>query len=232
MRLNELRDEAYATAKEKGWHDKPQSFNRLTIVDKLGLDAQSHRYVKVRCECGEIFNVRYDSLTSGNTKSCGCLNRELSGQRLSAALFKHGKAKTRIFKTWAGMKQRCSNENDSSFKYYGARGVKVCVAWRDFETFYSWSQVSGYSDNLTIDRIDPSKDYSPENCRWITRQAQGNNKRNSPKLTLEGKIITFKELADRYGVNYHMLYQQRKRLNWPDSLILERLSHRHGGKTI
>jgi len=81
----------------------------------------------------------------------------------------HGLSRTRIYRIFAGMKQRCYNKNATGYKMYGGKGVKICQEWLDdFQTFYNWSMENGYADKLTIDRIDSKRDYCPDNCRWIT----------------------------------------------------------------
>lgn len=96
---------------------------------------------------------------------------------------KHGMHGTRPYTIWASMKQRCINPNNQSYMYYGGRGIKVCDQWMSFEPFYAWAETNGYSNNLTLDRIDTNGNYTPTNCRWATLSQQRynrNRKRNKP----------------------------------------------------
>ena len=96
--------------------------------------------------------------------------------------YKHGMRHTRLYNIWRSMNQRCNNPNTINFKRYGGRGITVCDEWKDdFQAFYDWAMANGYSDELTIDRLDPNGNYEPSNCRWATWEQQANNKRNSMK---------------------------------------------------
>lgn len=93
----------------------------------------------------------------------------------------YGKTNTRIYNAWSNMKARCYNKNNNRYQYYGNKGITVCNTWKDsFQTFYDWAASAGYTDNLTLDRIDPTKGYYPENCRWTTNSVQSAN-RHYPK---------------------------------------------------
>lgn len=81
---------------------------------------------------------------------------------------KHGYANTRLYTCWQNMKARCYNKNSERYPHYGAKGVIVCDQWLNFENFKDWAEANGYSDNLTIDRINPKLNYEPSNCRWLT----------------------------------------------------------------
>ncbi len=73
-----------------------------------------------------------------------------------------------LYRVWISMKQRCGNPNDTSYKYYGARGIRVCDEWWPWEGFRDWAKQAGYVYGLTIDRVDPDGNYEPNNCEWVS----------------------------------------------------------------
>lgn len=102
------------------------------------------------------------------------------------------------------MRQRCNNEKCEAYKGYGAKGIKVCPEWdsaKGFEAFYKWAMENGYQENLTIDRIDNSKGYSPDNCRWITNKEQQRNKRNNIRFDFEGEEMIIPDISAKTGIN-------------------------------
>lgn len=113
---------------------------------------------------------------------------------------KHGLHKHPLYKTWIGIKDRCHNQNSTSYKKYGARGIKVEKIWReDFSKFFEWATNNGWSSNLQLDRKNNSKNYSPSNCRWVTCKVNCNNKRNNLRVVYKGKTKTFQEVFDEIG---------------------------------
>lgn len=110
------------------------------------------------------------------------------------------------------MRERCSNPNNDAYDNYGGRGITVCDEWNiDFTEFKQWAISNGYnedSNSQTIDRIDVNRGYSPDNCRWISRKEQANNKRNSRYVTYEGKRVNIAELSEITGVPYFLLYKR------------------------
>lgn len=129
--------------------------------------------------------------------------------------YKHGKKKTRLYRIWLNMKNRCHNPRTPRFKDYGGRGITVCDEWKDnFQAFYDWAMANGYSDDLTIDRKDNDKGYSPDNCRWTTNLIQGNNSRHNHTVTYQGKTQSLSDWARTLGVSFHLLSNRINHYGW------------------
>lgn len=122
--------------------------------------------------------------------------------------------KSRLYTIWKNMKARCSN-NASQNSYYGARGITVCEEWRNsYQAFYNWAMANGYTDELTIDRIDVNGNYEPSNCRWATLKEQANNKRNNRLLTYNGKSLTVSQWTKELGFNQGLISRRINYLGW------------------
>ena len=112
------------------------------------------------------------------------------------------RADLRLYRIWKDMKTRCNNPNFPLYKVYGGRGIKVCNEWEDsFENFYEWSMDNGYSDLLTIDRINNDKGYFPGNCRWSSRKEQSRNTSRNVLITYKGKTQCIADWAKESGIN-------------------------------
>lgn len=151
------------------------------------------------CDCGNKKAVPSWNLVSNQTKSCGCTRADVEKVREQSKT--HGHSYTRLYTIWIGMKQRCYYENHKYYKHYGGRGIEVCDEWKNyFEAFHEWSMTNGYTEKMTIDRIDVNGDYSPQNCRWANYKQQGNNRRNNRLLTCNGETHTLSEWSEMTGI--------------------------------
>ena len=203
---------------------KGLKFNRLTVINYDHKDASGKSYWKCQCDCGNVVIVRSDCLTTGNTKACGCMLKEMAGTKAKRYLTKHNLSKTRLYKIWKGMIYRCRH----NVKNYGERGVAVCDEWlHNFQSFYNWSTINGYDDSLSIDRIDVNGNYEPSNCRWATILEQERNKTNTCYVVYNGKKTTLKELAEESGINYHKLWARINKLDWS---VEKAVNYKHGKK--
>jgi hypothetical protein len=176
-------------------------FGRAVAIEYMGLDESKKRSLwKCVCDCGEEFICRKDSLKSGRIQSCGCLGKE----RRLESLTKHGMHKTKIYKVWTEMLQRCGNPNNQSYENYGGRGIKVHSKWHSFEGFWE-DMKSGYREDLSIDRIDNDGNYEPGNVRWATRIEQQSNLRTNVRYMFFGEEMTVGEAGRKFNVNHDAL---------------------------
>lgn len=132
-----------------------------------------------------------------------------------------GKAKglwgTRIYRIWYGIYSRCYNKNNRQYSYYGKRGVVMCDEWlNDIFVFRDWAVLNGYSDELTIDRIDNNGNYEPSNCRWVDMRKQSNNRRSNAYLSYNGETHTIAEWSRIVGIKERTLWRRKNIMKWSD----------------
>lgn len=183
-------------------------FGRLKVLSKEYKDRYGKIYWKCLCDCGNITIVRGNALKSGNTKSCGCKIYDTHNQ-------KHGLRGTRLYNVWCGIKSRCYNTSNKAWGRYGGREICMCEEWRnDFITFYNWALDNGYSENLSIDRIDVNGNYEPSNCRWATAKEQSDNKRCNILVTLGNETLDLQQWCDRIGIKRSTVNTRVKMCGW------------------
>lgn len=171
-----------------------QKFNRIKVLQETFPKTSPIKY-ECLCDCGTYLTVRGTALKSGNTKSCGCLQRELIQQRAKS----HGESHTKLYQIFTSMKARCNTPSASAYKDYGARGITVCSAWDSFEDFKVWAVISGYKEGLSIDRIDSNKNYCPENCRWVNRTIQARNRHFTKSTTSKYKGVSWNSQYSKWA---------------------------------
>lgn len=172
-----------------------QLFGRLTVIGYKGL-VGNHREWYCLCDCGNVTVVFANTLQNGCTKSCGCLNTELSRERRLT----HGKSHTRVYKIWKHVIDRCCNPNATGYENYGGRGITVCERWlSSFENFYADMGEPPTTEH-SIDRRNSNGNYTPDNCRWATREEQQNNTTRNHFITIHGRTQTLTEWAKESGI--------------------------------
>ena len=174
-------------------------FGKLTVFARAENSPSGKAKWFCICECGNLKrkSVLSNDLISGRVKSCGCLYKESNKGRNTT----HGLTHSRIYNIWIAMRDRCKTD-----AAYIRHKITVCDEWENsFENFYKWAMANGYSDELTLDRINTYGNYEPDNCRWATMKVQQNNRTNNRIVEYEGKPLTLAELADILGIPYATL---------------------------
>lgn len=188
-------------------------YNRLKV---LKLFKENYKwYATCQCSCGKVVEkIDVRSLLSGNTKSCGCYNLEMIIKRNTKHGQKpRGKKTNRLYSIWSDMKRRCSNTTRKDAKNYSLKNITVCEEWNEYPVFKEWAIENGYNDTLTLERIDNTKGYSPENCKWIPKSEQSKNRTSNHYITYNGQTKTLTDWSKETGIPRTTL-TSRLRHNW------------------
>lgn len=175
-----------------------ERFGRLVAITRSGKQTW-----KFACDCGAVTEKRTSDVTTGRTRSCGCLLRETTTARLT----RHGMADTPEYHAWQAMINRCTNPNYEHFHCYGGRGITVAAEWLNFTAFYAYMGARP-SPRHSIDRIDNNGHYEPSNCRWATKTEQMRNLRKNVFIEYEGKRQTIAEWARELGLSHATIWSR------------------------
>ena len=160
---------------------------------------KGHSYWLCECSCGTIKSISGTSLKNGNSTSCGCYAIERSKRDNKT----HGMTKTRVYKSWQKMHERCENINSDAYYQYGSRGISVCDRWKSFELFLE--DMGERPDSMSLDRVDSNGNYSPDNCRWATSKQQNNNMRSNRLYTYKEEMHTVAQWAEIIGISWNAM---------------------------
>ncbi len=181
---------------------------RLTVLHRDGSGKDGKAKWACSCTCGNTVSVVGKKLRTGETKSCGCLRADT----LANLSHRHGMFGTRIYNVWGSMIQRCYDSRNRNYKRYGGKGITVSDSWRKFDGFYA--DMGDGEAHLSLDRIDNSKGYSKENCRWATRVEQANNRSSNLWFFFEGREQTLASICEGSTTKKYRLTKGRLNRGW------------------
>lgn len=187
-------------------------FGNLTVVEFTGVTVPGRGAIWLcKCDCGNERKVATNHLNYGQITQCEkCVKRDRQKRALKVVDVRN--KRDRLRSVWNNMKYRCFNPDCDVYKHYGGRGITMCKEWaEDYKTFYDWAFSHGYSEGLTIERIDVNGNYCPENCRFISMREQSYNKRNTRRIFYKGKDIPLGLIAHELGIDSQVLYLCLKR---------------------
>lgn len=183
-----------------------KKFGLLTVLRDSGKREYGSAVWVCKCDCGNVIEANGAVLRRGDKKSCGCYK--------GTGNLRHGMSKTRLYRIWTGMLTRCGKNKRSRKKCYIDDDIEVCDEWKRFEPFAKWALNSGYSDELTIERIDNRKGYSPDNCMWADMYVQANNRKCCVYFEKDGKRQTLKQWCVELGLDYKLIHNRINKLGW------------------
>jgi hypothetical protein len=217
---------------------KEQTFGRLTVLLPTSERRNTSVVWKCRCDCtGKIVKVSARHLKEGNTKSCGCLHKEAAKQQ-GFANKKHGASRSEYkdgsdqldYVIWTGIKRRCYNKKDPSYKRYGAKGINLCKTWKNsFEKFAIYirtlencpsdsvlvSRFEGKRLKVSIDRINNKGNYEVGNIKWSTSKQQARNRKSNVIVEYKGETLTLIDAVEKHSdLPYDVVRERVRRYGW------------------
>lgn len=187
-------------------------FGRLVVLEESPVRKYNYVSWRCRCDCGQETIVTGVSLRLGNTRSCGCLQRETAENSRLTHGHSTGYRVTPTYKCWLAMNDRCRNPNNKGYRNYGGRGIMVCERWKTFENFLA-DMGERPRRGLSIDRRENNLGYAPDNCEWATRAAQSRNRRSNQFVQFNDLNLCVTDWAKKIGITQKAL-SRRLRL-WP-----------------
>lgn len=203
-----------------------KKINNWKILSYSGKDKFGQDKYLCECSCGKKQDKNVYELLRGKSKSCrSCSYKD---RKIGYFSIRNNKEFARLYVIFSNMKNRCYNKRNPKYKTYGGKGIYICDEWlgeKGFLKFFEWSLKNGYKDNLSIDRIDYTREYSPKNCRWTTQFEQQNNKSTNIILEYNGEKITLKKFCLKYNLNEKVIRQRYNRyeVRDPNILILKKM---------
>lgn len=199
-----------------------RKFGMLTIIQDLGM-INSVRMVVCRCDCGVEKQVRFGNLSrkKRGTNSCGCVQYN--------HVTRHGLRYHDLYTIWRGMKQRCYYKKSVNYADYGGRGISVCSIWRKkFKPFYDWCISHGWKKGLDLDREDNDGNYTPDNCRFVTRLVGSRNTRMNVWIEYKGQRKVATDWANEIGIPVSLLLKRIKK-KWPLEKAMSNIMYKRNG---
>ena len=198
-------------------------FGKLTVIELDSSYTKKHKKWFCECDCGNFTSVFGTNLKQGVTTSCGCQSSRNNARELVKVNTTHGLSRSKIYRIYHTMKNRCYKKSSKPYNDYGGRGKIICNEWlSDFESFQNWAISNGYEEGLTLERIDVNGNYEPSNCKWITQSEQCNNKRTTLYATIKGETKTLKEWSLLSGIKYNTLHTRKRVYGWDDEDLLRK----------
>lgn len=199
----------------KNHYTKGQQLGNLIFLNREpAVDKRCHPMAKFKCSCGKEFITRIESVINLRTNSCGCQTKQLASKVRTIHGGSTGGKKTPEYNSWQAMYARCYNSKHQNYHRYQQLGITICDEWKN--SFVNFIKDMGLkpSPTHTLDRIDNTKGYYKENCRWATPTEQARNKRDTHFVEYNGETKSIAEWGDVLGVNFRVLYRRIIHLKW------------------